>query len=142
MGLSNELSCELGSFSCCLNSHRFFSVRGLRLYFPELVPWVVGLSRSPVVPPVYLHVNVGPPVLQPPCCLESSLPGCLSPPLLLSGCFFFISLVVGLPYSSIFCQFCLFFVFKLLSSFFWLCEEAPCVYICLHLGRKPPNMII
>ena len=28
-----------------------FSVRGLRLYFPTLEPWVEGLSRSPVVPP-------------------------------------------------------------------------------------------
>ena len=28
-----------------------FSVRGLRLYFPALEPWVEGLSRSPVVPP-------------------------------------------------------------------------------------------
>ena len=54
-------------------------------------------------------------------------------------CFFFISLVVGLPYSSIFCQFWLFFVFKLLLSFFWLHEEAQCVYLRLHLGQKPPN---
>ena len=52
----------------------------------------------------------------------------------LDECFFFISLVVGLPYSSIFCRFWLFFVFKLLLSFFWLCEEAQCVYLCLHLG--------
>ena len=38
VGLSNELSCESGSFSCCcLNPHVFnktFSIRGLRLYFP------------------------------------------------------------------------------------------------------------
>ena len=33
-------------------------------------------------------------------------------------CFFFIYLVVRLPYSLIFCQFWLFFVFKLLLSFF------------------------
>ena len=52
----------------------------------------------------------------------------------LNECFFFISLVVGLPCGSIFCQFWLFFVFKLLLSFFWLCEEAQCVYLCLHLG--------
>ena len=59
---------------------------------------------------------------------------------LLDECFFFISLVVRLPCSSIFRQFWLFFVFKLLLSFFWLCEEAQCVYLCLHLGRKP-NLI-
>ena len=58
-----------------------------------------------------------------------------SPPTGLDVCFFFISLVVGLPYSLIFCQFWLFFVFKLLS-FFWFCEEAQCVYLCPHLGRK------
>ena len=56
------------------------------------------------------------------------------PPTSLDEYLFFISLVVGLPYSLIFCQFWLFFVFKLLS--FWLCEEAKCVYLCLHLGQK------
>ena len=54
----------------------------------------------------------------------------------LDECFFFISLVVRLPCSSIFCQFWLFFVFRLLLSFFWLCEEAQCVYLRLHLGQK------
>ena len=28
------------------------------------------------------------------------------------------------------------FGFKLLLSFFWLCEEAQCVYVHLHLGRS------
>ena len=50
-------------------------------------------------------------------------------------CFFFNFSVVGLSYSLIFCQFWLFFVFKLLS-FFWLCKEAQYVYLCLHLGWK------
>ena len=74
----------------------------------------------------------------PPGC-KSSLPQLpvSAPPTGLDEYFFFISLVVRLPYSSIFCQFWLFFVFKLLLSFFWLCEEAQCVYLCLHLGRKP-----
>ena len=70
--------------------------------------------------------------------VESSAPAARlsAPPSGLDECVFFISLVVGLPCSSIFCQFWLFFVFKLLS-FFWLCEEAKFVYLCLHLGRKP-----
>ena len=59
-----------------------------------------------------------------------------APPTGLDECFFFISLVVGLPYNLIFYQFWLFFVLKLLLSFFWLCEEAQCVYLHLHLGRK------
>ena len=59
-----------------------------------------------------------------------------APPTGLDECVFFIALVVGLPYSSIFCQFWLFFVFKLLLSFFWLCKEAQCIYLRLHLGQK------
>ena len=67
-------------------------------------------------------------VRQPPPCHESSQPRLpvSTPPTSLDECFFFISLVVRLPYRSIFCQFWLFFVFKLLS-FFCLCEEAQCV---------------
>ena len=77
-------------------------------------------------------------VRQPLPCLESSpprLPGS-APPTGLDECFFFISLVVRLPYSSIFCQFS-FFVFKLLLSSFWLCKEAQCVYLSLCLGQQP-----
>ena len=82
-------------------------------------------------------------VCQPPPCRKSSPPWLLvsALPTGLGECFFFISLVVRLPYSLIFCQFWLFFVFKLLLSFFWLCEEAQCVYLCLHLGRKPYFLI-
>ena len=81
------------------------------------------------LPPRWVH--------QTPPCWESSLPRLpiSTPPTSLVECFF-ISLVVGLPYSSIFCQFWLFFVFKLLLSFFWLCEEAQCIYLHHHLGRK------
>ena len=35
-----------------------------------------------------------------------------------------------------FVKFWLFFAFKLLLPFFWLCEEAQCVFLRLHLGRK------
>ena len=74
-------------------------------------------------------------------CRESSPPRLpvSAPPTGLDECSFFISLIVGLPYSLIFCQFWLVFVFKLLLSFFWLCEEAQCVYLCLHLGQKLSN---
>ena len=70
--------------------------------------------------PILLH---NPPlhwVRQPLPCCESSLPQLPfpPPPTGLDECFFFISLVVGLPYSLIFCQFWLFFVFKLLFSSF------------------------
>ena len=103
---------------------------------------------------VYLYSNVGPQGLpatswpvpfhnppprwvhQPLPCRQSSLPGCPSPPLLLVWMNDFSLTSCRLPYSSIFCPFWLFFVFKLLLSFFWLCEEAQCVYLRLHLGQK------
>ena len=45
-----------------------------------------------------------------------------SPPTSLDECFFFNSLVVGLPYSSIFCQFLLFFVFNFVVVFLSVVE--------------------
>ena len=85
--------------------------------------------------PALLHnpISLGPPAAALPQVLSTWLPVSASPTSL-DECLFFITLVVGLPYSSIFCQFWLFFVFKL--SFFWLCEEAQCVYLYLHLGWK------
>ena len=126
-------------------------------------PGALGCVVSFTPPPfllVYLCANVGPRGLlaaalpapfhnplpcwvhQPPPCCKSSLPWLpiSAPPTGLDECFFFISLVVGLPYRSTFCQFWLFFVFKLLS-FFWLCKEAPCVYLHLHLGQKLPEVV-
>ena len=37
-----------------------FSLRGLRLYFPELEPWVKRSASLPAICPVYLCANVGP----------------------------------------------------------------------------------
>ena len=130
--------------------------------FEALFPRAVALGCAVCFAPllfllIYLCVNVGlrgllvvalpAPFHNPPprlfCqllpCHESSLPRLpvSAHPTGLDECFFFISLVVRLPYSLIFCQFWLFFVFKLLLSFFWLCKEAQCVYLCLHLGQKP-----
>ena len=59
MGLSNDLSCEAGSLSCCRpNPHGHFQT-GLRLYFPRLEPWVVQSALLPALCPVYLCANVG-----------------------------------------------------------------------------------
>ena len=78
-------------------------------------------------------------VRQPPPCCESS-PSRLpvsAPPTGPGECFFSLS-----PWLSDFhpVRFSVssgcFFVFKLLLSFFWLCEEVQCVYLRLHLGRK------
>ena len=101
MGLSNELSCEAGSFSCCrLNPMGVFNQR-----FEALFPCAGALGCLLCFAPlpfllVFLCVNVGPrgllpaawPALlhnTPPCrvhqsppCRKSLLPGCPSPPLL------------------------------------------------------------
>ena len=39
---------------------RAFSIRGLRLYFPELEPWVTRSASLPAVRPLYLWANVVP----------------------------------------------------------------------------------
>ena len=131
---------------------------GPRGLLPAARPAQFSTTLSPALS-VYLCVNVGlqdllvvrlpspfiphSASLGPPQQHKSSLPWLpvSAPPTGLDECFFFISLVVGLPYSLIFCQFWLFFVFKLLLSFVWLCEEAQCVYLCLHLGWKSPTFI-
>ena len=98
--------------------------------------------------PEYLYVTVGPqgllvvglPVpsvphsasLGPPTATATRVPS--APPTGLDKCSFFYLLGVRLPCHSILCQFWLFFVFGLLLSFFWLCEEVQCVYLHLHLG--------
>ena len=35
-----------------------------------------------------------------------------------------------------------FLFLNLLLSFFWLCEEAKCIHLCLHLGRKSSMRIL
>ena len=139
MGLSNNLSCEAGSFSCChLNSHRCFQSEVWGFISPSWNPGLHGLSRSQLFLQVYLYSHVGPQspqVITLPPVFSAQLP-ISAPPTGLDECVFSNSLVAGLPYSLIFCQFWLVFVFKLLLSFFWLCEEAQCVYLCFHLGRN------
>ena len=145
MGLSNDLSHEAGSLSCCCpNPHgRFqseFSIRGLRLYFPELEPWVAWSVWLPTVCPVYLWANV---VLQGLLVLGLPAPfvphsaslspatatRVLSTPVPVSApptsldVFIFYFLGVGPPCCLILCQ-------------FWLCEEAQCVYLRRHLGSR------
>ena len=145
--LSNKLSCEAGSFSCChLNPHGVFNQ-----WFEVLFPCAGALGLcslfcSPFVPPrlsackcetagsASHHLLVSTSCsLQASCSLDhpgpqysswlgppaTVLPLVLSTQLHVSAsltgldeCVFFNSLVIGLPYSSIFCQFWLFFVFK------------------------------
>ena len=80
---------------------------------------VCHLAMCPCVPPSCLSLP-----LIPVCMNVSSLPPWLS-----------------VPYSSIFCQFWLVFVFKLLS-FFWLHEEVKHIYLRLHLGQSSVFIIV
>ena len=100
-----------------------FSVREFDTITLHWTPGLCGLSCSPVVLPglsagkcgttqsaiCYLYWSY-----KLPPCRKSSLPWLpvSAPPTGLDECFFFKSLVVGLPYSLIFWQFSLFFVFK------------------------------
>ena len=107
-----------------------------------------GLSCSPVVPfslsahkcgtiqsTSCHHFHL---VLQPPPCPMSS-PSWVPlsvPPTGLNECYFFKSLVVGLPYILIFWQFWLFLFLNLLLSFFLSWKEGKYIYLCFHLGQE------
>ena len=139
MGLFNKLSCEAEFLLLPPQPPQEFSVRGFEALF--LHTGTLGCAAC-LVPQLFLlvypHTNVGPP--SPPATallrvLSTQLPFS-TPPTSLDECFFFNSLVVGLPYSSIFCEFWLFCVFKFVVVLLWLCKEAQCVYLCLHLGGK------
>ena len=137
MDLSKELSCKAGSFSRHLNPHRCFQSEALRLYFPALEPWIVLSVLLPSCSSQFISTGMwNCPVLKPLPCLESSTPGCLSLPLLWVW-MNVSSLTPWLPdFHTV--QFsvssgCVLFL-NLLLSFFWLCEEAQCIYLCLHFG--------
>ena len=106
-----------------------------QLFLPVYPQANEGLPAPPAA------TSLGPPAAALQRVLSTWLP-ISPPPTSLDECVFFNSLVVRLSYSSIFCQFWLFFVFKLSLSFFWLCEEAQCVYLYLHLGQKSPELIL
>ena len=95
--------------------------------------------------PVYLHANVRPPslpaatlpalVLQPPSCCMSSppwLPVSVSPTSL-HECFFSCWTSIQFDFLAVLV---IFLFLNLLLSFFWLCEEAKCINLCLDLGWK------
>ena len=106
MGLSNELSCESGSFSHHHNPHRFFQPEVLKLSFPTLEPWVVWSVSLPSCSSRFIRVQIWdyPPAI--------TMPHALSDPgANLDEYFFFNSLVARLLYSLIFWQFWLFSVF-------------------------------
>ena len=135
MGFSNELSCEAGSFSCQCNPHRF-SQPGILRISPCWNPGLCGLSCSPFVPPGLSACKCGT-TRSSSCHLAASppLPSCLSLPLLwvlmnVSSLTYWLLDFYTVQFSgssgSLF--------LNLLLSFFWLCEEAKCIYLHHHLG--------
>ena len=100
----------------------FFSQRFWGFISPHWNPGLCGLSHSPVVPPGLSAHKCGTTCPASHCLTWSAShhlaasplcpAACLCPSYGLDECFFFNSLVIRLPYSSIFCQFWLFFVLK------------------------------
>ena len=125
--------------------------------FEALFPWAGTLGCEVCLAlqlflPVYLHLNVGPPSTPAdfwPTPVSSRHlatgplhPGCLSPPLL--PVWMTVSSLT--PWLSDFhtVQFSVssgYFLFLNLLPFFWLCEEAKCVYLCLHPGQNSISLI-
>ena len=116
--------------SSTASTPQVFSVRGLRLYFLVLEPWVAQFVLLHSCSSQFICTQVW------DCLLCQPLPCCPSPPLLpvwmnisLTPCcqvsiqFDFLSVLVV-------------FLFLNLLSFFWLCKEAQCIYLRLHIGRK------
>ena len=147
MGTSNRLSCETRSFSHAIPIG-FYSQRFCGFSFPCWNPGLCGLSCSPVVPSsLSSHKCV---ICQlPPCCRVHQQPPyhvcslpqlpVSVPPTSLDECVFFNSLIVGLPYSSIFWQFWLFSVFKLVVVLLLVVQRTR---VCLSTPPSWPELEI
>ena len=118
----------------------------LRPHFPALEPWVAWSVLLPSCSFWFIAHKCGTtwstshypacPVLQPPPCYMSSPPQLPipTPPTGLDECFLFNSLVVGLPYSLIFWQFWLFFVFKFVVALLLVVKVGKVYLPMLHVG--------
>ena len=151
MDLSNELSCEAGSFSCHLNPHRYSQSEVLRLYFSMLGPWVAWSVLLPSCSSWFICMQMWdclvcqllphPPWSSSYCLTMSPVcPSCPSLPLLpvwmnVSSLTPWLSDFHVVPFSG---NSGSFLFLNLLLSIFWFCEEAQCIYLCLYLGQKSP----
>ena len=155
MGLSNKLSCETESFSCCCNPHRFLQPEVMRLSFPALEPWVAWSVSLPscssqLVCTKMWDIRVQQPPPRLPQSITHSLaacphrPGCPSLPLLLV----WVNVSSLTPWLSDFHTIgfsgrCGYFLFlNWLLSFFWLCKEVKHIYLwfpCLLYTSPSPR---
>ena len=101
-------------------------------------PGFWGLSLSPVVPPGLSARRCGTTWSTSHCVATvlSTWAAHLYPSTGLDECFFFNSFVVWLPYGLISGSSSYSLFLNLLVPFCWLCKEAKCIYLCLHLGWK------
>ena len=140
MSLSNGLSCKTGSFSHCHNPHRFLQPAVLRHYFPMLEPWVAQFVCLPNCSSQLIHMQMWDcSLLQPlPCFLSSppQLPAS-TPPTSLGECRSLTPWLSDIHAVSFSGSSGCFLFLNWLLSFFWLCEEVKCLYLCLYLGQNP-----
>ena len=147
MSPSNKLSCEAMSFSCCLNPHRFFQSEVLRLYFSCSVTLGCTICLAPQCSSWFTHTQVWYcPLHQPLLVLTQSSSCCLAVSPVCPSCPSLLLLLVWMNVSSLtpwlsdfhtvrFSVSSGYFLFlNLLLSFLWLCKEAQCIYLHVHLG--------
>ena len=141
MGLSSELSCEAGSFSHFRTPHRL-QQEVLRLSFPMPEPWVAPFVWLSCCSSWFIHMQMWHHQMLP--CPAPSLPWL--PTLSLLTVWMNVSSLSPWSWDFHTVQFSVnsgwFLFLNFLLSFFWLCEEASCIYRCLHLGQRPDSWII
>ena len=157
VNLSNKLSCEAGSFFCQHNPQGVFIQRFWGFHFQCCNCGLLHLSHSPVVPPSLSSwkcattLSTSQHVAWSSRCQLAPLPGPLAAALLpVLSAWMPISAPLSVwmdvssltPWLSDFhtvwfssSSSCFLFL-NLLLSFFWLCKEAKCIYLGLHLGWK------
>ena len=123
-----------------------FSRSDLRLYFHTLELWVLWsvtwctscclTGQLQLCPPCSQYAALlSSPAAALPWVLSARLP-VSAPPTSLDECFFFISLVVGFPYSSIFCQFCCFLFLSCCPCFGCARRHSMSTYASLLAGSQ------
>ena len=158
MGFSNDLFCEAGSFSCCRPNPMGVFNQSFEALFP--CAGALGCTvcfAPPTIPPgLSMHecgakgsascrtvcpIPQSTTLLGPPATtllkVSSAPTAHLHPSYWYGGMFLLYLLGCQTSIQFDFLSVLVVIVFKLLLSFFWLCEEAQHVYLCLHIGQKP-----